>query len=107
MVGWMRAQGADILYARSMEARAVIAADMVVLRTDASAWEDATFEGVAGVLGGVPARPAFPEMLKPDAGFPATFLFKTREGAAGVLQILGFSERGGTGAHIRYRLLSP
>jgi RNA polymerase sigma factor (sigma-70 family) len=107
MVGWMRAQGADILYARSMEARAVIAADMVVVPTDASAWDDATFEGVAGVLGGVPARPAFPEILKPDAGLPATFLFRTREGAMGVFQILGFDERGGTGAHTRYRLLLP
>ncbi len=45
-----------------------------------------------------------PRTMRGTGGLPATFLFKTREGGMGILQIVGFTENP-KGVKIRYKML--
>lgn len=49
--------------------------------------------------------PGLPVLISGRGELPATYLFQTREGSRGVLQIIGFSEAA-RGVRIRYKLLS-
>jgi len=107
MVGWMREHGIDALYQKGMEAKGLIAADMAAVPVAASAWEGASLGDLVRARLPGPAPRAFPVVLAAEHGLPATFLFRTREGAAGILQIVGFDNEGAGGVSIRYKLAAP
>jgi RNA polymerase sigma factor (sigma-70 family) len=107
MLKWMREQGIDAFYQQSMAPQSLIAADMAVVAVAASAWENAALDEL--VRAHVPPRAsrAFPVLLGAERELPAAFLFRTREGAAGILQIEGFGEETSGGVKIRYKLAAP
>ncbi len=51
------------------------------------------------------AKPGTPVTMSGRGDLPATFAFKTREGAVGLLQITGFAENP-PGVRVRYKLAS-
>ena len=78
-------------------------AGMVVIPTNADRWDSAP-EDIVQELDEVVQQPKARMTL--DAGLPATFLFKTSRGGAGVLQIVGeISEVDRQQLAIRYKLL--
>ncbi len=107
MVGWMRAHGADVLYEPSMEGRSLIGVDMIVAPVAASAWDNP--DPAAAVAEALPAAApkAFPVFFRAEGELPATFAFRTREGAAGLLQVVRFHEGAPRTAAIRYKLAAP
>jgi RNA polymerase sigma factor (sigma-70 family) len=105
MVSWMRAEGIDVLYSRAIEPRRLVAADLAVRATSASAWDTTTAETFRNAPPRAPRR-AFPVFMGADHSRTGAFVFVTREGSPGVLQILGFDEPKHGSARIRYRLLA-
>jgi hypothetical protein len=51
------------------------------------------------------ARPGTPVALSAQGKLPATYVFRTREGGRGLLQITGFADRP-PGLKVRYKLVS-
>jgi RNA polymerase sigma factor (sigma-70 family) len=104
MVAWMRRSGADVLHSKAIQPRCLIGADLSVVRT-AVALDAVTAETLRNARFPA-AQGRFPVILEPDRSGRGTFLFATREGAVGVLEILAFDDPEPGSAHIRYRILS-
>ncbi|MGD2175975.1 MAG: tetratricopeptide repeat protein [Candidatus Brocadiaceae bacterium] len=123
-----RATGADLWF-EVQSARGRLGIDLITLNTlmqsvTGACWDAESPREIPGLAqianaqtgkppAGVPRQEPFPfetsdgwldEVLDADESFPATYLFKTREGRAGVLQIVGFSEDP-RGVRIRYKLV--
>jgi RNA polymerase sigma factor (sigma-70 family) len=104
MLRWMRQEGIDLLYSRSMESHRLIGADLTTARAAARAWETASAEAFRNAHLRA-AGEQFPILLGLGPRGEDTFFFMTREGSVGVLQILGFGKPEPGSAQIRYRIL--
>jgi len=97
VIDWMRKQGIDV-----MGNGGLLASDMIILVSERVFWENIApagirerlSRGVRGTLNGISG----------SGELPGTYLFQTREGGAGILQVLGYSDDP-RGIRIRYRLI--
>jgi len=97
---WMKATGVDALGMTGPAVRGLGGFDMVALAVENDRWNLSVAELKATLATG---KPGTPQMIG-KGGLPATYLFKTREGGMGVLQIVGFSDKP-RGVSIRYKLV--
>jgi len=100
---WMRKVGVDV--AANLQSRAIVArgGGFVALPVQSNLWQTATAPAVTGLLSQARSDGNISPM-RANTVLPGTFLFKTREGSEGILQILGFTEQP-RGVKIRYKLV--
>jgi len=98
---WRRATGADVVGDASIAG--VVGFDMAVRRVDPSAWESPPEQLLQDLKR---ARGAVRAPLGGAGGMPATYLFRTREGSIGLLEVLGVNNAPPAKVEIRFRLLS-
>jgi hypothetical protein len=104
MLAWARQIGADALYSPATGTRQFLGIDMVVVPvSDDRAWEEMALRSIADRIDPDERRLRFPVPMRWDRRSPATYMFMTREGGRGILQILGVDANDG-GLAIRYRL---
>jgi RNA polymerase sigma factor (sigma-70 family) len=102
MLSWMRRNGIDAVYAKDMDPRALLGADLAVVSVAAGEWDSLTVERLARIR--LPlAKPAFPVRMAAGLDLPVTFIFRTRGGNVGALQILGFDSPARS-IRLRYRI---
>ncbi len=102
-VKWLQTSGADAVGSNLSHDRGLVGFDMIVQATGGKLWENlppmenlkATFEY------GTPGRPVY---MTGKGDLPATYLFRTREGGIGILQITGCIDEEPRGVKIRYRM---
>ncbi len=97
---WMKTTGVDALGMIGPAVRGLGGFDMIALAVENDRWDISVAELKATLAMG---KPGTPQMIGKGA-LPATYLFKTREGSIGVLQIVGFSEKP-SAVRIRYKLV--
>jgi len=100
---WKRAHGVDVGATITGQQRGLVGWDFICIPAKARLWDSASAQSVISLVDETrPAAKVTPLLAKPDE-LPATFAFKTREGAVGILQITGFSDQP-SGVKIRYKL---
>lgn len=102
---WIVPNGIDAIGETKQALKGLFGFHMVAIPIDGSA--DSLPEITAASLSSqfVDTVPGLPVPISGRGELPATYLFQTREGSRGVLQIIGFSEEA-RGVTIRYKLLS-
>jgi hypothetical protein len=101
---WKQKHGVDLAASLDGPQSGLIAWDFISLPVNALLWDSATAETITSLvnqtrrIGKVTGLPASAK------GLPATFVFKTREGGMGILQITGFTDNP-PGVKIRYKLV--
>ena len=98
---WMQATGVDALGMVGAPTRGLSGFDMVAMAVKSDQWEVSISELEQTLAMGKPGTPA---EMSGKGELPATYLFKTREGGMGVLQIVGFTNNP-PGVKIRYKLV--
>ena len=96
---WMKSTGVDAL--GMAESLGLGGFDMVAMPANNSRWDISTAELQQTLAIGKPGTPA---MMSGKGELPQTYLFKTREGGMGVLQIVGFNDKPWA-VNVRYKLL--
>jgi serine/threonine protein kinase/Flp pilus assembly protein TadD len=96
---WMKDTGVDAVGMSSQETLGLGGFDMIAIPADKAQWEISTEELQKTLSQGKPGM----AQMSGKGELPATYLFKTREGGLGVLQIVGFSENP-AGVKFRYKL---
>ena len=97
---WMKSTGVDALGMLGPESRGLGGFDMVAVAVGKDRWDISIAELRAALAPGKAGM----AQLAGKGELPATYLFKTREGAIGVLQIVGFAENP-KAVKIRYKLV--
>ncbi len=101
---WLRETEADAMGETSVSIHGLVGMDMVVRPVVQSFWDSLTAPDALAnevIKQGVPGSPAF---LSAKGQLPESFLFRTREGGVGLLQITDFNDNP-RGVKIRYKLL--
>ena len=98
---WMQTNGVDALGA-ILQANGLVCLDMKVAAVPASVWDETSALAVSSQLAGVKAQETV--VLSGQEGLLSTWLFQTREGGKGILQITGLSDNP-YGVKIRYKLV--
>ena len=100
---WIRAVGADAV---ANLGSGLIGRDMLLTSVDNSTWDRPSAAMIQHWSTMEPARPGVEITAEmPGKGrLPVTYLFKTREGSVGLLQIVGFTDDP-PGVKIRYKLV--
>ncbi len=101
---WIRSNRLDVLGVIGQGRCVVLCMDMAVVPASSNAWETITVRDVIAAKGLAPSAVARITSLTPITAKTDTWLFRTREGGRGVLQILGTSQTP-RGVKIRYKLL--
>lgn len=83
---------------------AALGHQLIALRTDEQAWEIKPADLVKQLEKKPEARPLLPVLATEKDKPPITYLFRTRKGGIGVLQILGFTDKP-QGVNIRYKMV--
>jgi hypothetical protein len=101
---WLAAKGVDAMAATGPSYRGLWALN---LRAQTSVgeleWQRITVARAQNILNAISARLTVTKfLLSADGALPKTFLFETREGGLGILQIVGFVE-GPRGVKVRYK----
>lgn len=104
LLSWMRETGVDVVCEVVPSVRGLIGFEMVAIPVGASVWTATRGEVVRERLSW--AQPGTPVTLSGKGDLPATFIIRTREGGAGVLQITRLFDDPPRGARIRYKLLA-
>jgi serine/threonine protein kinase len=104
-VSWMEREGMDAVSEPSGELKGV---GMKAKAVDKDAWEHFTPEQIIATLLGI-KRETWQDLdpnrkTDEDRKTPATWVFETREGGKGILQVL---EQSKAGVNIRYKLVQP
>jgi len=105
VMAWIRSNGLDISCSVWPGGAACVTYDMRIAAVEAKYWEKSTADEVleeaalAG-RGHSPRRQLVLGHKRPD-----TYVFRTAEGTAGMLRLVGLSE-GGRGVKIRYKLIN-
>jgi hypothetical protein len=98
---WMQAHGVDALGVIP-EVNGLVGLDIAAIPVGNELWNESTASGVLEQLSS--AKPQDTFFFKAGGVLPGTWLFRTREGGAGILQITGFAENP-RGVRIRYKLV--
>ncbi|MCC7203840.1 MAG: carboxypeptidase regulatory-like domain-containing protein [Phycisphaeraceae bacterium] len=107
VMGWLRQNGVDAASALGQSVRGLVGMDMIVLPVE-KAWETWAAAEVWNNPQWPHSKPGTPAPMSTTGTLPATFLFQTRDGGRGILQITGYTEHakdGADGVKIRYRLV--
>lgn len=106
--GWFKTSGVDAACTTESAGAGLYGFDMVVAPVAGEAWDKYSQEPFASLVHHVQAgTPGTPAVMSAAGQLPATYLFKTREGGTGVLQILELSNKPDARfLRIRYRMLS-
>ncbi len=101
---WVRENGIDAMGETSTSVHGLVGIEMVAFPFASPRWDSVTAEQLIGdqTLGAAQPNSLVPISAKGD--LPATYIFKTREGGTGILQIVGFSSDP-HGVKIRYKLV--
>ena len=104
VVAWIRSKGVDAMAETSVSVQGLIGFDMVVQPVASELWDSVTAETILTreMLARAPAALRHPCPAR--VPLPVTYMFKTREGGLGILQIVGFAENP-KGVKIRYRMV--
>lgn len=101
-MAWAVKNGVDAFCETVEEVQGLVGLNMIVVPLNKERWNSITPDAILSQLEvGMPGTPA---VMSGRGDLPATFLFQTREGGKGVLQIVGFQEES-KGVKIRYKLL--
>jgi hypothetical protein len=99
---WMETQGLDLLCQNSPAGAAIMTVDMAAFPESEGSFDNITVQQIVKEL--LLTAPSTQAIVTP-AGGPSTFVFRTREGSLGVLEIAG--ARTGPGPlEIRYKLVA-
>lgn len=98
---WMAEKGIDAGAETSKRAPGLWGAQMIVIPIANGQWDSGT-EALHGELR--EGKPGTPAVMSALGGLPRTYMFATREGGMGVLQIVGLIEKP-QGIKIRYKLV--
>ncbi len=80
--------------------------DLVVVPVSNAGWDNPDVEAMRN-LALSETRGATPAVMGTEGLLPTTYVFKTREGAMGLLQVLAVSDKKTAGFKIRYKLQHP
>ncbi len=97
---WRKESGIDAMASMDPRLRGFISRELIAKPVPATEW-DIEPSAIRGRLG---SEKLGPVTMRGTSGLPATFLFKTREGGMGILQIVGFSKKP-KGVKIRYKMV--
>jgi len=105
-IEWAQRQGIDAGGGMQPEIMGLIGFDLIASPRPNDTWDAMTPERLVAIEKGAfsLSKPGNPVFLSARGGVPATWIFKTREGGIGILQIVGFTE-GPKGVRIRYKML--
>lgn len=101
-MAWAVQHGADALGVTSAGVRGLVGFDMIVIPIDEARWDNITPAAVQSQLAF--GKPGTPAVMSGKGNLPASFLFQTREGGKGVLQILSVSDDPKE-VKVRYKLI--
>ncbi len=103
-VQWLTETGLDASGASRDTVKGLMCEDMVFASMNNSYWDNVKPDSLAANDLWKIGKPGRPAHMTGKGQLPATYIFKTREGGIGVLQILGFVENP-NGIKIRYKML--
>lgn len=102
---WLKANGIDAMGAIQPTVKGLICLDAVVVPITEDQWERASDETMAKWRDNLAqATPGSPVYMSGKGTLPANYVFRTREGGRGMLQIVGFTDDP-KGTKIRYKML--
>jgi len=100
---WIEKAGIDALCETNVDVRGLACFDMIAIPVRSERWDAIKPEGLQKSLGwGKIGSPVF---MSGKGELPTTYIFKTREGGMGILQIVGFTEDP-RGVSIRYKMVA-
>jgi hypothetical protein len=99
-LAWMESEGMDVF---EDTPRKLFGIGMRAIEQDNGGWDRLTASQIVAILDASITKPGFVGELDPLQS-QATYVFQTREGGKGILQVLGSAASGLT---IRYRLVTP
>ncbi len=104
-MAWLRGNGVDAMGETSVSIHGLVGMEMIARPLAGPLWEmtPQSAQSDEVLVHGTPGSPVF---LSAKGELPETFLFKTREGGLGLLQITGFTDNP-RGVKIRYKLAQP
>ncbi len=103
---WLRAEGADVAAAAEQSSNVLTGYGLVLSPVKGGDWLDCAPAEVLNNWSLMTAKPADQSAIRMGETPSNAFMFRTREGGWGVLQIVGESENP-PGVKIRYRLVQP
>jgi beta-lactamase regulating signal transducer with metallopeptidase domain len=101
---WLIERGIDASGASRDTIKGLLSEDMVFASMNNSYWDNVKPDMLATNNLWEIGKPGRPAYMTGKGQLPATYIFKTREGGIGVLQITGFNENP-KGINIRYKML--
>jgi hypothetical protein len=102
-IAWMQTNGVDAL-AVIPGVNGLVGLDMKAVSVPVQAWDDLSAVSVSEQLAQIKSKDT--TLLGLSNSLRSTWLFQTRKGRAGILQITGFTENP-RGVKIRYKLILP
>jgi hypothetical protein len=99
---WVREHGVDLMCESRDPANGLIAYDMVIRKSDSPIDKPPIYGALKKIFDRAEAQPF--DMITPGADLPRTYLFKTSDGAMGMLEISEVTENP-SGMKIRYRIV--
>jgi len=103
-IAWIRQVGPDASGSTEKPYMGLTGFDMIVYATGDADWDKMSAEELRRSKALAFGEPGLPVPVSAKGELPATYLFKTREGGAGILQIVGFTEDP-KGVKIRYKMV--
>ncbi len=106
-LNWFRERGIDALCDTDPLVAGLVGIDMVVHPLPERVWETMNAKELAGQELWAFAKAGLPVYISVKGDLPATYVFKTREGGMGILQIVGFTDfpDDPPGVKIRYKMV--
>ena len=101
---WIRENGIDARGNTSPSLHGLEGFDMAILPFASERWDGVTAQNIPAEELLSKAQPSTIDRMTGKGDLPVTYLFRTREGGMGILQIVGFAEDP-KGVKIRYRLV--
>ena len=101
---WIRAHRLDVLGVVEQGQIALLCMDMAVVPAPSNRWDSVNPQGVVTNWGLGQQEPNEITAISPVTDHTDTWLFRTREGGLGILQITGFTDNP-RGVRIRYKLV--
>lgn len=99
---WAEQHGIDAGGNVSEISRGLIGFDLIAVPVSNKSWDGSVLSSLQEIV--ALSKPGNPVFLSPGSALPTTFLFATREGAKGVVQITDFTDNP-PGVKIRYKLV--
>lgn len=106
IMAWIRSKGLDISCNVWSSGAACVTYDMNIVAVNGKCWDELREDELISNPALAPGRHAPRRLLVLGRNRPDTYIFRTGEGALGMLQIVGMSQDG-RGVKIRYKLIEP